>query len=362
MPKIIKDRVLLEAFEFYRRKKYQAVTNLLEPLLYNYRESNVYYMVLASAFILQNDYSAAYTYFLKAHELHKEDANILYCLGLVHFLRGRIPDAIKYLLLAISFQDTHQLSKKLLSHIRTDQGRGRDNSSYLRTKTLPKVVPANVSKILTWTITPVGVILLAVLGYFLYPILLPEPDVVFSLPKGQLINQSSEDTNSTNRAELLYTSDDVRSTFKEIEDLFLSEKDAQARILLNSILLSDVTTEVRTKAEHVKTLLNDEPNFLDHIPEVTYQDVLEYPLLYEEVAVSWSGKIANIRSNDTRFEFDFLIGYVNQQLLEGIVEVRVPFPISLENEDSVEILGIVTPDQQSFYINAVSIRKNIAEN
>jgi len=75
----------------------------------------------------------------------------------------------------------------------------------------------------------------------------------------------------------------------------------------------------------------------------SYREVAAEPRLHEGCYTAWRGRAANIRIEPEAVFFDLLVGYEDEQLLEGIVPVRVDFAVSLEENRRVEVLGMVSP-------------------
>lgn len=355
-----KDPLLQQAFRLYRKKKYQAVINLLETRIYNFRDSKIFYDVLGVSCLFEQEYAAALSYFTRALELEEDNADTMYCIGLVHYLRGRIRDSLGHLLQALTYDEKHSLSKRLLNHIRKDKSMRREHESYIKESLIPRFVPMNqmgfiisLGVIATLSITAVALVLW-------YPKKTDIQHEGFALPRGNLTIATRRTQGSASQTNVFVKQgNEVRAAFKEMESLFLENRDIEVRLIANELLLSNISPEVRAKTEHILGLLESKPNFFDEIPEISFASVAADPLLYKAVVVSWRGKIANLFATDDMITFDFLVGYVDQRVLEGIVRVAVDFPIVLENEDSIELLGVIVNEDSGFSIDALSIRTSI---
>jgi len=68
-------------------------------------------------------------------------------------------------------------------------------------------------------------------------------------------------------------------------------------------------------------------------------------------------------TKDDEIRFDLLVGYHDETLLEGVVRVRLGFPVFLEENKKVEVLGKVllpdndTSDNRGFRLEGISIHK-----
>ncbi len=360
MPESYKDPLLQQAFKLYHKKKYQSVITTLETRIYNYRDSRIFYNILGVSCLFEREYSAALSYFSRSIELSEDDVDVLYCIGLVHYIRGRIRDALSYLLQVLTLDEGHRLSKRLLHYIRTDKSMARDHEFYVTAAIVPKFVPVDRKGLI---LVLSGIAFCGILGGALFLWLLTRPsakDERFFLPRGALIIEATELSNSTETSnEFVLTNQEIREAFSEMETLFLENRDTEVRIIANRLLLSNISHEVRIRTEQILGVLEERPSFFDAIPDVSFSEIAAQPQLFDRVAVLWKGRVANLRASDERIVFDFLIGYVNQQTLEGIVQVEVEFPIVLENENSIEVLGLVTMQDETFYLDAISIRTNL---
>jgi len=125
-------------------------------------------------------------------------------------------------------------------------------------------------------------------------------------------------------------------------------EDNEARYELNKIKYSNATERIRKQSMELIGLLN-EPTINSLETSYTYKDVKQNPWLFEGIWVLWSGLAANITSDSGTTSFDFLVGMDKGQILEGRVEVIVPFPVVME-ELPLELLARVEPKNGDFII------------
>jgi hypothetical protein len=76
---------------------------------------------------------------------------------------------------------------------------------------------------------------------------------------------------------------------------------------------------------------------------VPYSEVINDPLLYNEVYVIWRGKAANVITADAGTGFDFMIGYDSGSTLEGIVPVVFNKAVNVNPDRPIEVLGRIVP-------------------
>lgn len=74
-----------------------------------------------------------------------------------------------------------------------------------------------------------------------------------------------------------------------------------------------------------------------------------------------AGAINGLNVTPSRIAFRLLVGYEDGRVLEGAVDVFVPFEISLTPNLVTHVLGkVVANDAGNFYLEAVSINQIVA--
>jgi hypothetical protein len=85
------------------------------------------------------------------------------------------------------------------------------------------------------------------------------------------------------------------------------------------------------------------PGFDNLKDRYTYQEVKADPALYRDCYVIWRGMATNIQEHEGGTVLDFLVGYDTRTTLLGTVRVEFGFPVKINIEKPLEILGRVIP-------------------
>ncbi|MCG8453281.1 MAG: hypothetical protein MI717_08885, partial [Spirochaetales bacterium] len=87
-----------------------------------------------------------------------------------------------------------------------------------------------------------------------------------------------------------------------------------------------------------------------------YREIVKDPLVFENCYVLWSGRATNIEYGEEKITFDFLVGYENETVLEGIVFAEVPFQTVINGSTPLEILAQIRYRNGKIILTAVSLR------
>jgi hypothetical protein len=141
----------------------------------------------------------------------------------------------------------------------------------------------------------------------------------------------------------LLTKNEVLSAYNEARRLFAGYHDETAKTLLNQILESNASEAIKNKARILISYM-DPPDWTSLKDRIAFSKVKEDPILYRGCYVIWRGRAGNVLTGDTSTSFDLLVGYDNENRLEGVVRVVFPFAAPVNNALPVEVLGKVVPD------------------
>ncbi|URA09304.1 tetratricopeptide repeat protein [Thermospira aquatica] len=136
------------------------------------------------------------------------------------------------------------------------------------------------------------------------------------------------------------TEEEVGKKFEMLKDLIYEGKRNQAIILINELLNSNASEQVK---EHVRIFESfvpkPDPKNIDFNPSC--RDVLRTPFLYRDVYVNWVGTVANLFFQQRKeTSFDLLINFVDEATVEGIATVKMPgFQSELRNGQKVRMFG-----------------------
>jgi hypothetical protein len=155
----------------------------------------------------------------------------------------------------------------------------------------------------------------------------------------------------------MLTEKEISSSFQEIKDLFENYEDNLARKEINKLLLSNAGHEIKNKVRvfipHISV-----PDFSSMKDSFSYQDVMKEPKLYEGCFVRWKGRVSNVKVSEKEISFDFLVGYVDQRVLEGILRAHIEFSSKIDPAFAYEVIGkIILVDEKTIRLKITSLHE-----
>lgn len=99
------------------------------------------------------------------------------------------------------------------------------------------------------------------------------------------------------------------------------------------------------------------PSFTEFRDNSEYREVEREPWLYNHVHVRWKGRVTNLSIGSDSITFDFLVGYHDERLLEGIVPVTLPFAAALEAAMPIELIARLETNDSIKRLIGVSVRR-----
>ncbi len=137
-----------------------------------------------------------------------------------------------------------------------------------------------------------------------------------------------------------YSNIELMNDFKKAKILIKNEKYNEAMIIINKIANSNANYRVKERNEFLqKYISNIEFKKYDAIP---VELVLQKPYLYKGSFVKWDGKIANLKSDEKKFQFNLLINYKQEYRFAGIIDVfSNKVYKEIRNGDAVTLEGVI---------------------
>ena len=76
----------------------------------------------------------------------------------------------------------------------------------------------------------------------------------------------------------------------------------------------------------------------------SFQEIHQFPQLYQNCYIKWQGRISDLVVTTKEISFNFLVGYQDKKMVEGIVPCRMEFEAILNEDYAYEILACVEID------------------
>ena len=354
----MKNNNLKKAKRYYKYGYYSKVIRLLEPDVFNYREDDRYYYLLGTSCLFTGDYSGANSYIRRSLQINPVNSDTLLALAVIQLKRSNSKEAIRIWLDILDKHPDNRYAKKGLNLLKKS-GVPESVSDQLIKNSIKSLIPGRFSVIFYRILRMILIlIIVSAISAGIYFSSLKTISYIKEknniLPE-VMISNYSDIIASDGSYELELTEKEIIKSFERARENFVDNKDNNAQIEINRILNSNASENVKEKLRILESYLK-KPDFRYFKNTISYREVIEKPVLFNNCYIKWKGKITNISINDNDLFFDFLVGYEDGKLLEGIIRTEVDFPILLEEDFSYEIIGRLKTSG-TFELQAVSIRK-----
>lgn len=325
-----------------------------------YRENPDYFELLGFSCLYTGDYAGAHSYLRRVEQMDPERLDVVNALAVIALRRRQNEEALRLWLKVLDHDSRNRRARRGLDLLRSidDPSEVVDIFEEGRGKRLLPPEPVTV---------PVGfwVALLSLsvvaLGVLTVPPLLSwledrrteareGVELVALPPQGERLETQGEFT-------LILTEEELISTLRRAREYFNEYRDNLAQREVNRILASNAALGLRDRARLLETYLR-EPDFTTFQDNFTYREVSGDPWLYRDTYVRWSGTVSNLEFSEERISFDFLVGYQDRRVLEGVVPAYLEFAALLDGGEAIELIGEVetAPGEPGFAIRVTSVR------
>jgi len=354
----MKRGTLNQASRLYRSRKYAEVIRLLEPQVFRFRESFRFYYFLGLSCLHTGDFGGAFSYLSRAEDLNRDDPDTLNGLAAIHLKRHETEDALRLWLRVIDSNPKNRIAERGLQLLK----KGSDVETLynlLETNTYQKYLPKPgvVRRFVPF------IMLLVVLipafyfgGLYFYDLIIERRSS--SRPGSEVIDISEEEmiTEYSGSYRYILTEDQLSDAFDRIDKNFAAERDNLVMKDINYILGSNASGDLKKKVQNLASYLS-EPTFTTLQDPFEYSEVMEDPFLYNDCYVIWKGRASNITATEEELRFDFLVGYHENKILEGVVPVELDFAARVIQNTPIEILGRIKTDGRNIMLIGVSIHQ-----
>ena len=344
------DPILTKTSRLARSGKHEAAIQILQPEVSHYRGSYRYYYLLGSCYLYSGDTGMARTYFQLAHEANRRDPLSLLGLAVLYLRRGEIDRAVDFYLEVLDIDPKNKIARKAMMMIRKYAGAdafaawlretGKESSLY------PPIPFAGFyRREVLAALGVVAAVCMIVYGILVHVKFFSNP---FN-PRGprqgasEFILSREERMTPVQPGEsyrYILTRVQILDTYEKAHSLFNARRDEAAHVLLNKIIESNASDELKNRARIIISCL-ETPGFntFHRGDNVDYSDVKNDLILHNGVHVIWRGMATNIKVLQEGTSFDFLVGYDNRRTLQGIVPVVFNYSASINPERPLEVLG-----------------------
>jgi hypothetical protein len=343
---------LTRAARLARRGKYESAAQLLESEVYNYRDSFMFFYLLGLCSLYAGNYGSAHDYLMRARELRAREPSALLALAALYVKRADSRRAISFYLEVQDIDSKNRIAKRALNILKKYAG-SDDLLAWIESGKLRSLYPPFPHE----KIRPVKIILkimlpvVAVLGIAAFILLKNNPSVNpgrEGFDETVLTRADKEDAAQFGGVyNLILTEKQILAAYEDARKFFNQRRDNAARIEINRIIESNAGDGIKNKALIMAQYL-EEPDFekLKSSPaaNIKYDDAAKEPWLYRDCYALWNGTAVNINSGQNETSFVFLVGYDKRRhVVEGRIQVRMPFAAAIDPERPLEVLGKIVP-------------------
>ncbi len=361
-----------DAYTLFIRKKYTDVINLLEPQVFRFRENFHFFYLLGMSCLFQGDYGGAFSYLRRAVDLRENDVKTLLGIAAVYLKRGDTGNALRIWLDVTEIEPGNIFAQRGLNYLKKNNDPDVFNSLDAQDKILrflPSSEKRKKSPVIFLTSAAIIICLTAVV--FIIPVSRNFIAEKISLPGIFSAGKTSS------RPEIPEISLDVRKDFIDLDGNFsyvLTEKEIEKKMKLiqdylydfrdnlaqkeiNLILLSNASEYVKDRARLLSKYIQ-QPELTTFKDNFDFSDISSEPLLYDGCFVLWKGKAVNISETPQSINFDFLVGYHEEKVLEGSVPVFFDFAITVIPDQPIELLGkLLFDENRKLSLKGISIHR-----
>jgi tetratricopeptide (TPR) repeat protein len=322
---------------------------LLEPQVPVYRESSRFYYLLGASCLRSGDPGGAHTYLKRAEQLQPGNPDTMLALAALSVRKGEIEKAIDYYLRILEERPGDRHARAGLAVLRKE-GSPEGLEGLVASGRIERLYPGR--RKLSRLAMPVLVLVIAVVAvYFAWPLGaflvegLSHPRV--TRPEVAAVTLENADKASPVMSggsfRYILTEKQALDAFERAKDYFQAYRDNAAIVEINRLLGSNASAGVKEKARSLRAFVG-KPDFRMVKDAPSYAEVQVDPALYDGCSVVWKGMAANVRQEGQTVLFDFLVGYQDKKLLEGIAsasigDTDVPMDRGLEILATIKVQG-----------------------
>lgn len=365
-------RHLSRAVQLYISSKYQSALRLLEPEILSYPDNERYFLLLGLCCVRCRTIGDAVTYLQRGLRINDHNSDILQTLAVCACIQNRKPDAIAYLLTILEGSPRNKRAAALLRFLqkRTDDRhlpsrqprtahQPHTTNSVEHMRPFLPVIPYIFRRV--FSIVLVGTIggALVVAGALVLNALLGDRNEPLPLRAGT--EEVIRAKNITQYIDLEVTSryvlnnQQVADMLDTIEGRFVAYEDNQVCVDINRILQSNAHSQIKQRMIFLSSYLIP-ATFVSLSAGHSYEEVASEPYLYNSCYVRWQGAVANIRVQEQLTEFDFLVGYDSDNVLEGVARSVSDVAYDFRTSDYYEVIAQVSGSDEGIALYITDIR------
>lgn len=350
---------LKEAYRHYKSRRFAELIRLLEPQVFLYRDNTEFYYLLGMSCLFTGDAGGAHSYLSRCLQLDPEDTKSMLGLAAAHLKRRETQNALRLWLEVLDSEPGNRKAKRGLDFIR-----GAEDEEEIVTKLdrgeLNKLVQTpgfRLPGIVVWSLAGVALVVAGLIfGPPLYQTVTANLEAQRDGAEVVELDQSGDNLlDYSGQFRVVLNEGELEMTMNQIQSYFNDYRDNMVMREINRVLNSNAAASVKQKALLLTDYLRT-PTFTNFSDNFSYVEVSEQPWLYDGCYVRWRGRVSNLNVSESEITFDFLVGYEDQRVLEGVVPARLDFAAEIEPGSSVELIARIVAGDTLEGLQVTSIR------
>lgn len=347
---------LKDAYQFFGKHRYSDVIKILEPQVFRFRDNFNFYYILGMSCLYQGDYGGAFSYLKRAFDLKEDDVNTLLGIAAIYLKRGDTGNALRIWLDIIDLEPNNIYASRGLNYLRKNNN-SDDLTGISSQDKINKFLPQHKK---SRNFKPF-IVIVSIIAAVSTLVLLPVTRGFFSehINFSSIFSKSDENRpeipevsldsrkdfiNLNGNYSYILTEKEIEKKLKTIQDYLYEFRDNLAQREINMILMSNASEYVKNRVRLLDEYTTA-PSLSDFKDNFNYSEVVSEPQLYKDCYILWKGKSTNLSETPDSITFDFLVGYHEEKILEGIVPVIFDFAIKITPDQPIELLGKIIIDE-----------------
>ncbi len=354
----MQSKTLKKAKQLFKAGKYSKVLIMLESQVFRYRQNFDFFYLLGMSCLHSSDFGGGYSYLQRAINLKPEDINTLAGLAVVHLKRQESSESLARWFEILDIDPNNKLAKKGLEALKKNS-KPEYFLEFINSEKILFLLPDKPLRfpILRKVIIIILIVFLSIiLSYFFHEKYFRDTSSKRPEISSISLNRFGTVSDEEKNAMFQYSDKEIRKIFDSIRKNFDNYNDNLAMRDINKLLLSNADKKTKDKVKLLSSYMIV-PDFSSLKSNFTYQEFIKNPKIYNNCYIHWKGRLSNLVVGENLISFDFLVGYDNKKILEGIIPVTLNFGARINSDFSIEVLGKIVENNNIFEIEAVSVHQ-----
>lgn len=356
----INNKDLKKAFAMVKDKKYPQAIRFLEPKVPLFLEDELFYYLLGVSCFHTGDLGGSEFYLKRSLQVNHDNIDSRLYLATIQMKKKDQANAARLWLNILDIEPENKIAQRGLNKLKKIKNLS-EYEQFINSKELNRLL-SPLKGIHPLFIRFVYIILvlifLAVVAYFSYPKFIPQKNFREEMTSLSLENYVGSFVEFDGNYIYTLTGEEIKNLFESAVSDFHNFNDNSLQKKINNINMSNASNDLKGKIAILEKLIQ-KPTFLTMQTNYEYRDVMRDPLLYDNCFVLWRGKVTNVSVGSDKISLDFLVGYENETVLQGVIYTEIPFEASINQSVPIEILGKIINRNGKFILLANSLRSII---